>query len=199
MKAYPDAARFWDASRRNKGDIFHTNTVHLLTGALADRMPVFSKGRVLISMLFLDAVFVVDLDTEAVVWGFKSDFKHQHDVQSVEAGTLLLLDNLGGDPGRGGSRILEFGLPDMKRKWSYEGTGTDQFLTQTAGTVQRLANGNTLIAETDNGRALEVTKRGEVVWEFINPHRAGPRNELVASLMMIHRISRSDAQWLQAR
>jgi hypothetical protein len=34
---------------------------------------------------------------------------------------------------------------------------------------QRLPNGNTLITESDNGRVFEVTRDGEVVWEFFMP------------------------------
>ena len=37
------------------------------------------------------------------------------------------------------------------------------------GSAQRLPNGNTLIAETDRGHAFEVTKDGEIVWEFYTP------------------------------
>lgn len=36
------------------------------------------------------------------------------------------------------------------------------------GKQQPLENGNILIAEADGGRAFEVTRDGEVVWEFIN-------------------------------
>jgi hypothetical protein len=32
------------------------------------------------------------------------------------------------------------------------------------------------------GRALEVTPDGEIAWDFFSPHRAGPNNELVATL-----------------
>ena len=39
------------------------------------------------------------------------------------------------------------------------------------GDQQRLANGNTLITESEGGRLLEVTRDGEIVWEFINPVR----------------------------
>ena len=31
-----------------------------------------------------------------------------------------------------------------------------------------MPNGNTLITDSNNGRVFEVTKNGEVVWEFYN-------------------------------
>ena len=43
--------------------------------------------------------------------------------------------------------------------------------TRAAGTVQRLPNGNTLIGESNRGRAFEVTPEGEVVWDYRTPHR----------------------------
>jgi hypothetical protein len=51
-----------------------------------------------------------------------------------------------------------------------------------------LWNGNTLITESENGRAIEVTRGGRVVWEFNSPHRAGPRSELVATLFEVLRL-----------
>lgn len=36
------------------------------------------------------------------------------------------------------------------------------------GGAQRLENGNTLITESDNGRAFEVTRAGEIVWDYYN-------------------------------
>ena len=197
MERSPEPMPYWDKKRLNKGDIFHTNTVFLLDGKIAQKMPAFTAGRVLVSMFYLNAIFVVDVDKEQMVWGYADDFKTQHDPHILPNGHLLLFDNQGGDRALGGSRILEYALPQMKRVWTYEGTETDKFFTRTCGTVQRLANGNTLITETDNGRAFEVTRLGKIVWEFISPHRAGPNNELVASLFEMKRIPKSYAAWLK--
>lgn len=38
--------------------------------------------------------------------------------------------------------------------------------------MQRLANGNTLIAESNAGRGFEVTPHSEVVWEYLAPRSA---------------------------
>jgi hypothetical protein len=42
------------------------------------------------------------------------------------------------------------------------------------GIAQRLANGNTLLTESSFGRFFEVTKEGEIVWEYVNPFFGGP-------------------------
>ena len=63
--------------------------------------------------------------------------------------------------------------------------------------AQRLPNRNTLITETDTGRAFEVTPEGEIVWQFLNPHRTGPDNTYVASLFALDRIAPEDVPWLE--
>ena len=54
--------------------------------------------------------------------------------------------------------------------------------------AQRLPNGNTLITESDGGRALEVTPDRRIVWEFFNPHRAGEQGEYIATLFELLRL-----------
>ena len=52
----------------------------------------------------------------------------------------------------------------------------------------RLKNGNTLITESDFGRAFEITREGDVVWEYYNPHRGGENDEFIATLMEVLRL-----------
>jgi hypothetical protein len=42
------------------------------------------------------------------------------------------------------------------------------------GSAQRLPNGNTLITESAFGRVFEVTKEGEIVWDYVNPYFGKP-------------------------
>jgi len=67
-----------------------------------------------------------------------------------------------------------------------------------AGSCQRLPNGNTLITDSEKGRALEITAEKQPVWEFVSPHRAGTRGELVATLFEVVRISTSELEFLSA-
>jgi len=59
-----------------------------------------------------------------------------------------------------------------------------------------LPNGNTLITESENGKAFEVTPEGKIVWEFFNPHRAGDNNELIAALYDVVRYDQNQFDWL---
>ncbi|RMF06329.1 MAG: T9SS C-terminal target domain-containing protein [Candidatus Neomarinimicrobiota bacterium] len=53
--------------------------------------------------------------------------------------------------------------------WRYQDTEGDTFYSPRFSSAQRLPNGNTLICSGADGRFLEVTPSGEIVWEYINP------------------------------
>ncbi len=188
LECFARAPRYediWRASENETGDIFHTNTLFLLRDPPAGALPAFTAGRVLTSMKCLNALAVVDLEQEKVVWARTGRFKAQHDPRLLANGNLLLFDNLG-VPGR--SRVLEFDLETWRPVWSYRGTAEHPFFSETCGTCQRLDNGNTLVTESDGGRAFEVTPGGEIVWQFWNPHRAGDRGQFIASLFTVRRL-----------
>ena len=91
--------------------------------------------------------------------------------------------------------------------WSYRGTAEEPFYTPTCGSNQRLPDGNTLITESDAGRAFEVAPDGTIVWQYINPHlvvwpcvadlqldlpcnpyRAGDDDQFIATLFEVVRL-----------
>ena len=81
--------------------------------------------------------------------------------------------------------------------WLYtEGTEEHPFYSRTLGSNQRLPNGNTLITESENGRAFEVTIEGNIVWEYLNPNSVGENNDLVATLLHMNRIDKDSLKWL---
>jgi hypothetical protein len=73
----------------------------------------------------------------------------------------------------GKSKGIEFDPWSQQTVWGFYGTADNDFYTRTCGSNVRLANGNTLITESDSGRAFEVTPSGAAVWRFCNPARAG--------------------------
>ncbi len=183
---------------RVQGDIFHTNSLYVFDGSKSNLSPHFKKGNVLVSFLKLDAIAIVDLEKETVVWAKSGRpgnlWKKQHDPVLLDNGHLLLFDNRGHN---GTSKVVEFDPGDMRVVWQYWGAEGDTLLSMTCGTSDRLPNGNTLITESDNGRALEVTRDGAVVWEFYNPHRAGEDNTLIATLFELRRFDKEYFSWLQ--
>lgn len=167
-------------------DILHTNTVEVLDGRLAGRSPAFRAGNLLLSVLELDTVAVLDPEREEIVWALTGPWRKQHQPTVLDAGSLLVFDNLGAGPDR--SRILELDPFTQDVRWRFGGDRSTDFFSKTLGSVERLPNGNTLISESENGRAFEVTPDGTVVWEFVSPHRAGDDGELVAVLFEMVRL-----------
>lgn len=110
----------------------------------------------------------------------------QHDVHLIPeelpgAGNLLVFDNQGegGYPPvplsvTGGSRVLEIDPIKKEIVWEYDGESSGRpgwtFRSSFISSARRLPNGNTLIDEGYDGRFLQVTPKGEIVWEYISPY-----------------------------
>ena len=180
------------AEMKRGKELFHTNSIEVLDGRIAERAPEFAAGNLLISLRHLNAICVVDPDERRVVWSMTGDFVAQHDPKVLPGGTLLLYDNRGkGEI----STVYELDPASREVVWSYSGTPEAPFYSKTCGTAYRLENGNTLINESDGGRAFELAPDGAIVWEFFNPARGGPELEFIACLYDLQRVPRPD--WLE--
>jgi len=166
-------------------DILHTNSIEVLTGVGSDRVPALRRGNFLISIRRLNTVAVVDADSRKVVWALTGQWIGQHEPTLLPSGNLLLFDNRGN---YGRSKVIEIDPLTQETVWEYAGTEENGFFSATCGAVQRLANGNTLITESDGGRAFEVTPHNDLAWEFITPHRAGENGDLAATLFEMLRL-----------
>ena len=59
--------------------------------------------------------------------------------------------------------------------WSYRSVNSHGFFSHIGSSGQRLPNGNTFICSDTEGHFFEVTAKGELAWEYINPvTRDGP-------------------------
>ena len=83
----------------------------------------------------------------------------------------------------------EEGMPAARRTqlwnisaivWLYQGDESHPFHSPLRSSVETLPNGNAVITESDGGRLFEVTRQGEIVWNFVNPTRGGAHGEMVA-------------------
>ena len=59
-------------------------------------------------------------------------------------------------------------------------------------------NGNTLITESNFGRAFEVTPEKNIVWEYYSPERTGPDDVFIAQIFEMERVAPSSVPWLSA-
>ncbi len=171
--------------KQRDGDIFHTNTITRLKRFAGVRSPAFARGNILVSMNKMGIVAVVDPKKRAMVWARKTLPYGQHDPQILPGGTMLIFNNF---IGRSASQVLEFRPTNNKQVWSYLGSPERPFHSSYLGTAKRLRNGNTLITESDGGRAFEVTHEKEIVWEFFNPHRSGTEGQYIATLPEVIRL-----------
>ena len=125
---------------------------------------------------------LLDFEKRAIVWWTKGNFVGQHDPRVLEGGSVLLFDNLG-TPGK--SVVREIDPATGAELWSYHGSDEAPFFTMCCGTARRLPNGNTLIVETEKGRAFEVTADAEIVWEFVSPFKLDTYGAMLQDLVRL--------------
>jgi len=63
--------------------------------------------------------------------------------------------------------VWEYSIKTHKKPWKL--FGYKEF-SPFISSAQRLPNGNTMICEGSNGRFIEVTREGEIVWEYVSPY-----------------------------
>jgi arylsulfotransferase ASST len=176
------------------GDILHTNTIEMLGQPGPGAPEAWGAGMVLVSVREMDTIAVIDLDEKAVVWAMTGMWDGQHQPTVLDNGQMLIFDNYG----TGMSSVFTFEPSSQEITWAYRGDPQNGFLSETCGSCIRLENGNTLITESDSGRAFEVTLDNQVVWRFVSPHTAGENGELVATLFEVIRYPVDyAAAWLQ--
>jgi hypothetical protein len=155
-------------------DPLHTNAVDVITEDAAANFPYGEVGQVLLSFRELGTIGVLDLEREELVWARRAYWLGQHDPDILPNGNILLFDNFGNyDSPEGRSRVIEFDPLTMETVWEFTGSPERPFESALRSSQQRLANGNTLITESEAGRLLEVDPDGQIVWEFIHPVRNG--------------------------
>jgi len=96
-----------------------------------------------------------------------------HCATVLENGNILLFDNGSERPESRRSAAVEVDPKTGEIVWEFEPKHTSSFYSNRQGAVQRLPNGNTFITSTHGGHLFEVTKKGDIVWEYVNPVFAG--------------------------
>ena len=167
------------AIRPVREDVAHLNDVDILSAEIADAFPDFNAGDLLLSFRHFNQIWVLDGQSHEIKWYMTGPMKGQHDPDFQADGTITVFDNRAGNiadssnafvGALGGSRILKIEPTSRTVSTIFDGGGEEPFYSQYRGKHQVLANGNILLAETDRGRAFEVTPDGEVVWEVINKY-----------------------------
>ena len=180
------------------GDHTHSNGIDVITKEFASKHRFCSPGDVMISIRNPGWLAILNLQRREIVWAARGIWQGQHDPDPMPGGNILLFDNCGKRSAGGESRIIEWNPLNGAIEWCYTGTEERMFQSVSRGCQQPLANGNVLITESNNGRLLEVTRRGEIAWEFNNPHRYQEQNQYVAVVTSAQRMAASDLTFLKA-
>ena len=151
-------------------DLFHSNAFQFMTRPdLARRDPIYALGNVLVTIRNQDSLVVFDWERGEAIWAWgRGELKRPHHGTVLDDGNLLVFDNRMGE---GWSRVVELDPLARRIAWEYRASPPEEFYSETRGSAQRLPNGNTLIAESEEGRIFEVTREGEVVWDYRVSHR----------------------------
>jgi uncharacterized protein (UPF0248 family) len=149
-------------------DVFHTNTLEIIDRDVYDGdKKLFGKGDVLFCIRHLNVIGAVNIEKKDIIWYWGlGELEYPHNPSLLDNGNILLFDN---GTQRRYSRVIELDPRSGEIVWEYKGVPPRTFFSVDRGAAQRLPNGNTLIADSAEGRVIEVTKNGEVVWEFYNP------------------------------
>ena len=173
-------------------DPLHANSVDVIGADFARRHSFAAAGQVLVSLRSRDAVVIVDMETEMVTWASYGPFHRQHDAVALDNGHLLLFDNRGHVGPGGPTRIIEMDPETLEIDWTFAGNESEWLYSRTRGTQQCLPNDNCLITESDGGRILEVTRAGQVVWEFRNPALCGNKQDSIGVVCGARRFAIAD-------
>ncbi len=142
-------------------DLLHTNHVEVFDGSLADRSSLFEAGNMLLSARNINAIFIINRQGDVLwLWG-PTHLVYQHHPRLLPNGNILIFNN-----GRRESELIEMDPLAERIVWRYRREG---FFSRSRGSNQRLANGNTLVTESDSGYVFEIDPGGEIVWRFANP------------------------------
>ncbi len=186
--------RGYGLSAKGFYDPFHTNSLWLLSSSEAARLgDPFRAGDALVSMAMLDTIAILDMEKGVARWWQQGPFGMQHQPRPTPEGKIILFNNF---LTAEGSSLLTLDPRTRRVIREYTGPRAEPLHSKRSGRVQVLANGNTLVVETDGGRALEVTGDGEVVWEFRSPYRVGERGDKVAHLYTLERVDAELTGWL---
>ena len=158
---------------------YHLNSIQVLPETpIGKKDSRFQAGNWLLSFRHVDLIVILDKKTKEIVWSWgPGEIEQQHSPRMLNNGNILIYDN---GLAREYTRVIELDPIKKEIVWEYKANPPELFFSQSGGYAQRLPNENTLITDSESGRAFEITKKGEIVWEWFNPeiNEEGKRNTI---------------------
>ena len=149
-------------------DYYHLNSIQVLPdNKLGIKDKRFKKGNWLIHLNNREVTLILDKVSKKVTWSLDVP-GGAHMPRMLENGNILIFEN---GRQRKYSKVVELDPLTKEAVWSYQADPPESFYSHAWGSAQRLPNGNTLISEAASGRAFEITKKGETVWEWFTSRK----------------------------
>jgi hypothetical protein len=182
------------------GDTLHLNDVETFPADLESE--VFAPGDLLISLRNINAVLVIEPDTLEIKFISIGGFTRQHDPDFIDGDQISVFDNRVFTADRiaapSASRIVEIDAKSGKVETVLSGVGEEPFFSEIMGVHQRLPNGNFLVVPSDEGRVLEFTSDGKLVWRYDNRVQIDLNMRVYMSSVLPERMDRTFFQKLSA-
>jgi len=135
-------------------------------------------GNIVFSCRQNSRVGIIERSSKTLLWKYGApDLFHQHNATALPNGNIQIFDNGMHRVGLPRSRVVEVNPKDNAVAWEFVSDPPEQFFSAHVSGAERLPGGNVLVCEGAPGRIFEITPRGELVWEWINPfaYRLGGR------------------------
>jgi hypothetical protein len=143
----------------------------------------------------LNSILVIDKKTGEITWRWgRGELAHPHNPTLLDNSNILVFDNGLHRPfiNQCYSRVMEIEQETGKIVWEYMDKTPCNFFASFISGCQRLPNGNTLICAGPTGRFFEITKDGEIVWEYTNPFFYDIPMEKIGLSNLVFRAHRYD-------
>jgi hypothetical protein len=183
-------------SRNTEGkwlfDGFHLNDVDPLPVAIADRFDRMNAGDLLVSARSLNLLFIFDPETLEVKWWRIGVTQRQHDPDWQANGEITVLNNR---MSRDFSEIISIDLDTFERSTVFDGRKND-FYTRARGKHQVLNTGALIVTSSQQGRAFEVSRNGDVVFEIVNQKpESNTKNYVISEMKWLPLNSLDPRKW----
>jgi Arylsulfotransferase (ASST) len=154
-------------------------------------LDVTPTGDVVFSCREVSRVGLIDGLSGKLLWKLTTT-SHQHHPTVLENGNIQLFDNGHHMPGISRSRVIEVNPRDSSIVWEFVASPPPQFYSSHISGAQRLPGENVLICEGISGRVFEITRKGEIVWEWQSPFTVSRRGVPMSQIFRAHRYGLDD-------
>ena len=131
-------------------------------------LDVSPEGDILFSCRMNSRIGLVGTDG-ALKWKYGGDLNHQHHATVLGNGNVQVFDNGPHRLGQPRSAVVEIDPKTSSVAWQWTANPEAQFYSAHISGAHRLPGDNVLVCEGRTGRLFEITRRGEVVWEWTSP------------------------------